>query len=291
MIAVRPLAAIIATADALLLYALASRQFKRPEAGWAAALLLLLTPAHAYFVRTGSPRILWPIPLLLGWALLVTAYHRQRPWASAWTLPASIVLLAVTVAIQPSSAVVAAAFGILTLLVARRTRAGRFAAAAIGWGVLAVCGISLTLLIGPVGSFRSVAWQRAATVADWFWTFLLPSNLFVRAEPIPACGLFLSFAAVPMAVGVYTAAKAASADPLGANLENLIVLVGSTAAVFGAAVTGVPPLITRALIVVPLGVLLSISGAIVMWRQWRLAGRVALATLGIGGAVQAFLCL
>jgi hypothetical protein len=154
-----------------------------------------------------------------------------------------------------------------------------------------VCGVSLTLLVGPIGPVRAVAWQRAATVADWFWTFLLPSNLFVKAEPLPSCGLFLSVAAVPMAVGVYTLVRTVLEDPRAARVESLIILVGSIAAPFGAAVTGTPPIIARALIVVPLGVLLSVSGSLVMWNQWGVAGRVALVALWVGGAVQAFICL
>jgi hypothetical protein len=284
----RPLAVIVATADAILLYAFAAAQFQRPVVGWAAAVLLLFTPAHAYFVRTGSPRMLWPVPLLLSWALL-QAMHPRRGREAAWTLPASIVLLVATVVIQPSSALLVATFAVLTLMFARRERGRPFAATAVVGGVIGVCGVSLMLLIGPIGPFRAVAWQRAATVADWFWTFLLPSNLFVRAEPLPSCGLFLSVAAVPMAVGVYTLVRTALEDPGVASVESVIVLVGSLAAPFGAAVTGTPPIIARALIVVPLGVLMSVSGSVVMWNRWGLAGRVALVTLWVGGAVQVFL--
>ena len=250
----RPLTVIIATADAVLLYAFAARQFERPAIGWSAAVLLLLTPAHAYFVRTGSPRVLLPVPLLLGGALLLTAHQSQMREAGrrAWNRP--------------------------------------LAARAIVGGAIGLCGISLTLLIGPIGSIRTAAWQRAATVADWFWTFFLPSNLFVKAEPLPSCGLFLSAAAVPMAVGIYAMVRETLEDPWAARLESLIVLIGLIAASFGAAVTGVPPLIPRALIVIPLGVLLSISGSLVMWNRWGLAGRVALVTLWIGGAVQAVVC-
>jgi hypothetical protein len=290
-VSARPLTVIVATADALLLYAFATAQFQRADVGWAAAVLLLFTPAHAYFVRTESWRILWPVPLLLGWALLFTGQERQRPWAATWALPTSIALLAVAAVIQPSSALLIAAFGILTLLMARRAHGGPFGATAIVCGAIGVCGVALTLLVGPIGPVRAVAWQRAATVADWFWTFLLPSNLFVKAEPLPSCGLFLSVAAVPMAVGVYTLVRTALEEPRAARVESLIVLVGSIAAPFGAAVTGTPPIIARALIVVPLGVLLSVSGSLVMWNQWGLAGRVALVTLWVGGAVQAFLCL
>src|SRR5262245_42989336 len=193
----RPLTVVVATADAVLLYAFAARQFERPVIGWAAAVLLLLTPAHAYFVRTGSPRVLLPVPLLLGCALLLTAHQRELREA------------------------------------ARRARGRTLAARAIVGGAIGLCGISLALLIVPMGSVRSVAWQRAATVADWFWTFFLPSNLFVKAEPLPSCGLFLLVAAVPMAVGVYTLVKAALEDPLGLSAESLIVLVGSLAAPFG----------------------------------------------------------
>jgi hypothetical protein len=290
-ISTRPLTVIVATADALLVYAFAAAQFQRPDVGWAAAVLLLFTPAHVYFVRTASPRILWPVPLLLGWALLLTAHHRQRPWAATWALPASIALLAVAAVIQPSSALLIAAFGTLTLLTVRRADAEPFAATAIVGGTIGACVASLTLLIGPIGPFRAVAWQRAATVADWFWTFLLPSNLFVKADPLPSCGLFLFVAAVPMAVGVYTLVRTTLQDPRAARVESLILLVGSVAAPFGAAATGTPPIIARALIVVPLGVLVSVSGSLVMWNQWGLAGRIALVTLCAGGAVQAFICL
>jgi len=254
-ISTRALGVIVATTDAVLLYAFAARQFERPVIGWAAAVLLLLTPAHAYFVRTGSPRVLLPVPLFLGCTLLLTAHQSELREAAG------------------------------------RARGRTLAVRAIVGGAIGLCGISLALLIVPMGSVRSVAWQRAATVADWFWTFFLPSNLFVKAEPLPSCGLFLLVAAVPMAVGVYTLVKAALEDPLGLSAESLIVLVGSLAAPFGAAVTGVPPLITRALIVLPLGVLLSVSGSLVMWHQWGLAGRVVLVALALGGAAQAYLCL
>jgi hypothetical protein len=250
----RALGVIVATTDAVLLYAFAARQFERLVIGWAAAVLLLLTPAHAYFVRTGSPRVLLPVPFLLGCALLLTAHQSELREAT------------------------------------RRAPGRTLAARSIVGGAIGLCGISLTLLIGPIGSIRTVAWQRAATVADWFWTFFLPSNLFVKAEPLPSCGLFLAAAALPMAVGVYAMVREALEDPRAARLESLIVLVGSIAAPFGAAVTGVPPLISRALIVIPLGVLLSISGSLVMWNRWGLAGRVALVTLWIGGAVQAVVC-
>jgi hypothetical protein len=289
-ISARPLTVIVATADAMLLYAFAAAQFQRPVVGWAAAVLLLFTPAHAYFVRTGSSRMLWPVPLLLGWALLQTMHQRQRQEAR-WTLPASIVVLVATVVIQPSSALLVATFAVLTLLFAGRARGRPLAATAVVGGAIGVCGVSMILLIGPIGSFRAVAWQRAATVADRFWTFLLPSNLFVKAAPLPSCGLFLSVAAVPMAVGVYALVRTALEDPRAASVESLIVLAGSIAAPFGAAVTGTPPIIARALIVIPFGVLLSVSGSLVVWDRWGLAGRVALVTLWVGGAVQAFICL
>src|SRR5262252_9975586 len=106
----RPPIVIVATADALLLYAFAARQFERPVIGWAAAVLLLFTPAHAYFVRTGSPRVLLPVPLLLGCALLLTAHQSELREA------------------------------------ARRVRGRPLAARAIVGGAIGLCGISLTLL-------------------------------------------------------------------------------------------------------------------------------------------------
>ena len=47
----RPLTVIVATADAVLLYAFAARQFQRPVIGWAAAVLLVFTKVASRTAR------------------------------------------------------------------------------------------------------------------------------------------------------------------------------------------------------------------------------------------------
>ena len=280
---------IVGLADTVLIYALATRWFGRRAIGLAAGVILFLTPAHAYFSRTAPPQAIWPLPFLLGWALIVSAIERQRPRVAKRMLPSAVVLLVAAVLVQPSVALLAGAFAVLTLVIVGRASGVRVPAAAIAGGAIVVCGVSMALLVNPIASFRAVAWQRAATVANWFWTFWLPSNLFVSAEPLPSCGVFLSCTAVPMAVGVYTLGRDMVNGPPA--VESLIIAIGSIAAALAGAMAGPPPVITRALIVVPFGVLLTVSGAIVMWTRWRLAGRAILIALAVGGAVQSALCL
>src|SRR5262245_24505052 len=98
--------ALFAAADALLLLAIAARISGRASAGLAAALLLLVTPAHVLGVAAPSAGY-QAVPFVLGWALGLTALN-DRPTRRARGMAAAGVasLLASAAAYPPAALLV-----------------------------------------------------------------------------------------------------------------------------------------------------------------------------------------
>ena len=298
--------------DVLLLFALVLRCVRRADVAFAAAVLLFVTPAHAFFSRTAASEGIWPLPFVLGWAVGLTALT-DRPSAPArWMLAGGTASLLASALAHASAAMMVAVFAIVTIVMFRR---------ADGWQArdalpaLAVVGAALALLplvllivrggyvavlerwvphltdAGSVAAWlRAVAWHRAATVSNWFWNFFLPSHVFLAPDAPGLCGMFLTPTAVPIAAGVYTLIRNNGEEAGRLGRLRPMIAAGCIGAPLTAAIASHPPLDGRALIVAPLGVLLAVAGSSLIWRRGGLAGRSLLVTLYVAAAIQAVLC-
>lgn len=244
-------ARLVEGADLILFFVLVRRCVGRTDVALAGALLLLVTPAHAAFGRQPSPDGMWPVPFMLAVGVSVVVLAERRSTRSSWV-----------VARPPVQA-----------------------------ALLPVVVIGAAALTGVLIIVRGAAWQRAATVATWFWNFYLPSHLFLNPDAPGLCGMFLTPTAVPMVAGIYALIRAGGDVDVRLRVAGLLIVGGCLAAPLAAAIAGPPPLERRAMIVVPFGVLLAVVGAWHLWRHGRLAGRVALGALAVLAAIQAAVCL
>jgi hypothetical protein len=123
-----------------------------------------------------------------------------------------------------------------------------------------------------------------------FWDFFAPSHLFLAPGAPGLCGMFLTLTAVPFAFGVREIVRPSDATVVAARLRPVIVsacLIGPlAAAMFDQARAD-----SRALIVVPFGVLVAAWGAAAAWRDGGMLRRGILISSMIGAAVQAALCI
>jgi hypothetical protein len=303
-------ARLFAAADLVLFYALVLRCVQRADVALAAALVLLVTPAHVLLSRTSSLDGVWPLPFVLTWAVCVMALAERPSTRSRWMLASAAASLLGSIAVQRSSALMVVALAAVTVVMFRSADGWQPPDALPAVGVAAagvVTGVLLLIVRGggggilerfvaapdPTGaSLVAIAWHRAATVSAWVWNFFLPSHLFLNPEAPGFCGMFLTPAVVPMAAGIHALAIAGSGE--GDARLRLIraLIVGSGIGVpLAAALVGPPPLDGRALIVVPLGILLAVIGARHVWHRGRLAGRVALGALCVLAAIQTVFCL
>ncbi len=274
-------------ADIVLLFALVSRCAGRADVALAAALLLLFTPSHMAFSRSGTLEGIWPLPFVLGWAACLASLTNRPSPRDRWILAAAMTSLLISGMGHASAAMMVPVFGVVAILMFRRADGWRASdalrAAAVLAATLAIAVLSMVLLLS------AVAWQRAATVSNWFWNFFLPSHLFLAPGSPGFCGMFLAPTVVPMAIGVYALIRRDDASGLG-RLRPMIA-AGCIGAPLAAAIAGPPPLDAHALVVAPFAALLATAGGSLMWRRGRLIGRIVLGGLTAVAAFQAFVCL
>jgi len=309
----RWMAVLFGVIDVLLLSVLVARVVPGWWTGFATALVLLATPSHLLFSRTAAPEGIWPLPFVLGWAVGLTALIERPSPRARWMLAAGAAALAASTYTQPSSALMMPMLFVVTavmFLLAEEWGLRDGIAAAATFAILLV---PLLLwfarypatypdtfgrwvlhpahLRNPIVWFQAVAnWGTASTVAALFWNFFSPSHLFLTPDAPGLCGLFLTPVVVPIAVGLYHAFQPSHVQQPATRIRSAIVagcLIGPlAAAMFGHARSD-----DRALIIVPLGLVVALWGADRLWRQGGRSGRVVLAVTVMATAIQAYFCL
>jgi len=293
---IRMPSALIGVADVVLTYLVAIRIFKRESLALAAAALLALTPAHFIHARIASD-LIYPVPLALGWLLcLATFVDEDRPWM----LFASTSILGIGMFSYLASVGTMPIFAVLTLLVLAAYRKPALAygvsAAGFAWP-LAALAVWLALHhaqyaellrlypvyesggVNPVrGLLRLLAYFNFSVRINTYYEFFNPAFLFFSGDAsilssTRQAGVFLYPLFVLLPIGIY---RIVTVDqPPIRRLVLAAFLLSPVPAVLLLDVT-----IHRALVMLPLGVLIATCGLEWLWvRQggYRAAGVFLLA--------------
>jgi len=299
--------------DIVLLYVLAVRCLRLRVVGVFAALVLLVTPSHLLFSRTAAIDGIWQVPLILGWALGMTALTHPPSRRARWIVASGALSLAASAYTQPSGALMLPLFALVSAFAVWRADGWRLRDAVPAAFAFAVALLPLLIwfarfpgsypdtlgrwvvhpahLRNPIDWLRALTnWHRVANTVKLFWDFFVPSHLFLAPGASALCGMFLTLTAVPLAFGVRETVRPSDATVVAARLRPVIVsacLIGPlAAAMFDQARAD-----SRALIVVPFGVLVAAWGAAAAWRDGGMLRRGILISSMIGAAVQAALCI
>jgi hypothetical protein len=300
---VRWVAAAFGLADIALIFVLANRCFRDPEAGLAAALALLITPAHVLFSRSAVADGIWPLPFILAWAIGLTALAERPASSTRWLFAAGTGSLAALVYAQASAALLVPGLALVTMRCFSRATSWRPADAIPA--VATTAGVLLALFVWLVRfadtQARSFAlWLllpadarsmfRASTILKSFWDFWLPSHLFLKPDVPGLCAMVLAAMAVPIAVGLYAYMRhGAQEDGLLEGMREPVMAVCLLGPLVAATATQSPS-DGRGLVVVPFGVLFAVWGVIRMRRDFGIVGRLLLGVMVLCAAVQAALC-
>ncbi len=288
---VRLPAAIVGTADVVLMYVLARQLFERDDVAVFTAAMLALTPAHFLSSRLAVDEI-YPLPFVTAWllGLLVFTLTGRPRW-----LGAAVVALGVGFYTYIGSMLMMPVYVVCTLAVLLRRQA-----AAKSYG-LAAAAFGLPLL--PAGAWllrhprahaellsryplaASGATLRLHVLADrvsLYWSCLDPAFLFMSASDNPVnttfrAGVFLAPMFVLLAVGAYRAATGAD------RRLNGLLLFGLLSAPLGVVLVG-ERTIPRLLDMLPFAILLAGLGCehLLQSRQaWRLTALVLLALMPV----------
>lgn len=304
----RWVATVFGALDVVLLYVLVLRLLRRRRLAIAAALVLLATPAHAFFSRTASSEGIWPLPFIIGWAIGMTTLADPPTPKTRWMLAAGIASLMASAYTQPSAALMAPLFMFVTAI-------------AIGtsgeWRVrdlvpaLAACLIVLLPLVlwyarfpatytdtfgrwvvhrahvrNPLVWFQAlVNHQRVGNVASLFSDFFSPSHLFLTPGAPALCGFFLSPFVIPFAVGIYRQTASPVVD--GARSMRCILLGGCIVGPLAAAMFEHARSADRALSMAPFAVTIAILGGRTIAEEGGRSGRLLLVVAALIGTLQA----
>jgi 4-amino-4-deoxy-L-arabinose transferase-like glycosyltransferase len=292
-------AAAIGGLNVALMFLLVQRLLSSTSAGVGSALLLMATPAHLVFARTGVDAI-YPMPFVLAWVMALNLFFetgsRRFAVAGAFVLGIGVystasgpltmgfLLIATLGAIWRSGrrdlasfAIPVAAFvaplGVAVIWFVANPSAypdtfGRWA-------------IHAAHLRSPVDLVRAlVNWNTLGTRASLYWGFFDPSWLFLDGAPAPSVPLrgaapFLFATVIALANGLATRLKD------GASPITFLLLSGVAVAPLAAATFGAPHAIADAIVVVPLVLVLAAAGLTdwlkqAGWRRW-LAGATMIA--------------
>jgi 4-amino-4-deoxy-L-arabinose transferase-like glycosyltransferase len=291
---VRLPSALVGVLDAVLMFVLARRIFKRLFFAVAASVLLALTPAHFIYSRFALD-VQYPLPFLMVWLLGLFAYlERHRPR----TLFAGMLALGLGAYTYLAFLVMTPVYVVLTAFTLRRERSPRpYAVAAAGFA-LAVLPLALWQILHPtryadlVGAYRLgdaglsplhgirglLSAVSLGARADVFWNFFNPSFLFFSGDSSVAnstrlVGVFLLPVAILLPCGIYQI-LAVRRTPF-----NMLLVWGLVTAPFAAALLA-EIAIRRALVMLPFAILIATFGLELLLsappRVWRV---VAIALL------------
>ncbi|MDP3718478.1 MAG: hypothetical protein Q8T13_12005 [Acidobacteriota bacterium] len=271
-------AAGVGALNVALLFVLCRRILSSAPLAVGAALLLMITPAHFVFARTGVDAI-YPLPFVLGWLLAIVAYfdggdrrqaaagglalglgaftHPSAPWTMGSLL--LVTLLAIWLSGRRGAvnmAVPAGAF-LAPLLVAAAWFAANPSAYPDTFGRWAIHAAHLRSPLDGVLAF--VNWNTLGTRLSLYWGFFDPSWLFFDGPASPALPLrgtspFLFATAVAFVAGVSQRLRG------GFTPVTLLLLAGVAVAPLAASTFGSPHAIADFLVMVPLVVVLAACG-------------------------------
>jgi len=292
-------AAVVGAMNVVLLFVLVRRLFPDPWVPVGAALLLMLTPAHFVYARTGVDAV-FILPFVLVWlTCLVHSLNGGAPWRAAL----GALALGVGVYSQPSAPVTMVFLLVVTLAAlwrsgCRSTRAlatvvAAFAApasAAVLWfaayphsyadtfGRWAVHAAHLRFPLDGLLAF--INRNTLGTRVSLYWGFFDPSWLFFNGPTTPHSELqgaspFLSMTLILAALGISRRLQA------GPAALSVVLLAGLAVAPLAASTFGQPHAIGSALAVVPFAIVLA-AGGLAAWRDrasrgWQVLGWIVMA--------------
>jgi hypothetical protein len=277
------------------------RYFRSGAAAAGAALLLAMTPVHFFYSRVGV-EVVYILPFVLVWLLLLIGDQRPMPDRQVWPVGAAGFVLGVTVYAYKTALIIAPAYLcasiVLVALCARTSgvparRVWALTAASLGGFVLAVAPYGLDALRHAdrisqfshaygVGSANLSPLQnlhdflRYQSIGDRLGTYFAsfnPAHLFFFGaggwtDSTRQAGLFLAGVAVPIAAGLYAALGPSRSFP------RLLVAAGFLLAPASNFVVNEVTL-RRMIPIAVFGVLLAIEGWRFIWTRWRLGRGVA----------------
>lgn len=283
--------ALVGVLDIVLIFFVARRLFASNRAGAIAALLLATTPAHFIHSRLAVD-VLWPLPFVLGWLLLLAAYA-HRPTLRA--LVGAMLLLGIGVYSYLGGALLMPVYAAATIVVVLRTRDGgtrRWDASrwrSIAW---ALAGFILPLLLlawwhlghagryaelvdayRPQGARDPFGYASLAHRLDTIWNYFNPSYLFLTGDTslinsTRSVGPFLLPVGVLIVCGLHRILRT-NRSPL-----EIVLVVGLLTAPLPAAMMGDIE-IRRALLMLPFAILIATAGAEYLLRANRGSWRTA----------------
>jgi len=278
----RVAAAGVGSLNVALLFLLCRRLLASTPLALGAALLLMITPAHFVFARTGVDAV-YPLPFVLAWLLAMAAYfdggdrrlaaagglalglgaftQPSAPWTMGFLLV--ITLLAIRLSGRrgvASLAVPATAF-LTPLLVAAAWFAANPTAYPDTFGRWAIHAAHLRSPLDGVLAF--VNWNTLGTRLSLYWGSFDPSWLFLdgpasAAPPLRGASPFLFATAIALVAGVSQRLRA------GFTPVTLLLLAGLVVAPLAASTFGSPHAIGDFLVMVPLTVVLA-AGGVASW--------------------------
>jgi len=305
---VRWLTVIAGALDVVLIFVLATRMFSSTMLGALAALLLLLTPAHAQFSRSAAADGVWPLPLLMVWILGLVIFCDQSARYRRQALTAGAVALAAIAYLEPSSPLMVPVFAAVSLFIlagAGEWQRRDLIPAGIGFVITLTplvlwfathqstypetfgrWVIHLAHVRNPLEGLRAAtSTLTVASVSATYWEYFNPGYLFINGNAAGFAGLFLIPAAILLVVGAWTVTRQGAGQP---RSTGFLLLAGFLCAPFVAATFKEAHVTGRALVIVPFGVLLATRGFEAIQSRPGVAQRVLIAVLLVAAPFQFF---
>ncbi len=299
-------AASVGALNVALIFVLCRRLLASTPLAVCAALLLMITPAHFVFARTGVDAI-YPLPFVLAWLLAMAAYfdggdrrhavagglalgigaftHPSAPWTMGFLLLVTLLAIWLSGRRGAASLAVPAAAFLVPLVVAAAWFAANPSAYPDTFGRWAIHAAHLRSPLDGVLAF--VNWNTLGTRLSLYWGFFDPSWLFLDSPASPTLPLrgtspFL-FATVAALVAGLSQRLRGGLTPM-----TLLLLAGLAVAPLAASTVGSPHAIADFLVMVPLVVVLA-AGGMAEWLaredvRWRMFAWGVCAALAIDAA-------
>jgi len=304
--AIRRASVLIGLLNLALMFVVARQYFDSPAAGTIAAVLLAITPVHFFYSRIGV-EVVYLLPFVLGWLLLLTVDGELITRTRIWPIAAAGFVLGLSLYAYKSALILAPTYiGVTVVLVAWRAFAAGLPARRIALIVAAAFG-GFALAVTPYAidvmrhADRIARFSRAYRVADPKLTFLQNLHDFFRYQSIGnrlgiyfdsfnpvhlfffgaggwtdstrQAGLFVVGVAIPIAVGIYV-----SLGPARSFSRSIVVAGFLLAPVSNVVLNEVT--LRRMIPMAVFGVLLATEGWRFINARWRM-GSVIAATLAM----------
>lgn len=295
----RVAAAVVGALNVALMFLLARRLLSSTAAGIGAGLLLMATPAHVAFGRTGVDA-LYPLPFVLLWLMSLLAFldSGDRRLAAAGTFALGVGVYSTLSAPLTMGFLMIVTLGSIWVsgrrdVVSYAIPVAAFAApvgVAVLWFVANQAAYPDTFgrwaihaahLRSPLDLFSAlVNWNTLGTRASLYWGLFDPAWLFLddpagQSTFLHGIAPFLFGTAIAFVVGLWSYARG------GATPVAILLLGGLAVAPLAAATFTTPHAIGDALVMVPLIITIVVSGVVVLLQrtgrwQWLGYGVVAI---------------